>query len=179
MNEGSFSQTTSAAQLERDCTNLSFSSRLFSLVAKKTVSSKTAEEVDSCFNRLTFNQIKIFGHIVSHSGATIRVKQLAYELDITAAAASQAIDRLVSIGVLERKTDPDDRRSTIIRISKRGNEILSEYKAIYASLLGNIYDQIDATPQELETFGKILSQIYLELKQRWEQYLESKSAGAL
>lgn len=179
MNGGKFSQAAAAAQLERDCTNLSFSSRLFSLVAKKTVSSKTAEEVDVCLNRLTFNQIKIFGHIVSHSGATIRVKQLAYELDITAAAASQAIDRLVSIGVLERRTDPDDRRSTIIRISKRGNEILSEYQEIYNSLLGSIYNQIDATPEDIATFGKVLSQIHLALKQRWEQYLETKAAGAI
>ena len=76
-------------------------------------------------------------------------------------------------------TDPDDRRSTIIRISKRGNEILSEYQEIYNSLLGSIYNQIDATPEDIATFGKVLSQIHLALKQRWEQYLETKAAGAI
>lgn len=164
-----------SSRLDRDCMNLSLSSGLFSLVARKTLSSKTASEYESRLSRLTINQLKIFGHIATNAGAEIRVKQLAHDLDITAAAASQSVERLVSVGMLERQTDTEDRRSTIITISARGQEILDEYRSIYSRLLGSIYDELDASEAEIETFGRMLMKIHAALKRHWEDYLASKN----
>lgn len=160
--------------LRNDWMNLGLSSGLFSLVAKKTMPRKTLGKYDDRLSRLTVNQVKIFGHIVVNSDSEIRVKKLAYDLDITPAAASQAIERLVSIGMVERMQDPEDRRSFIITISRQGREVLDEYRDLSNRLLGSIYGEIDVTPAELAAFGKVLAAIHESLKARWAKYLAAK-----
>lgn len=164
--------------LRRDWLNLGLTSALFSLVAKKTVPRPSLGKYEESLSRLTVNQVKIFGHIVTNAAAEIRVKQLAHDLDITPAAASQAIERLVSVNMLERQTDPNDRRSFIITISKQGREILDEYRSISSSLLESIYKSLNVTQDELATFSKVLNAIHNSLETRWLQYLNSKDKAS-
>lgn len=164
----------SADRLRKDWLTLGLSSGLFSLVAKKTAPEASIRKYEDRLNRLTVNQLKIFGHIFTHSSSEVRVKQIAHDLDITPAAASQAVERLVSVGLLDRNTDPKDRRSVIITISTTGMDFLTEYRTISNALLGSIYDELDASPEELDTFSKVLSEIFEKLEARWFAYLKSK-----
>ena len=76
-------------------------------------------------NRITVNQARIFGYIFSRSGeGPIRISKLAHDLDVTPAAAGQAVDRLVRSGMVDRETDPTDRRAFVISIAKKGREHL-------------------------------------------------------
>ena len=160
--------------LRKDWMNLGLSSGLFSLVAKKTMPRKALGKYENRLSRLTVNQVKIFGHIVVNCDSEIRVKQLAHDLDITPAAASQAIDRLVSVGMVERKQDSSDRRSFIITISRQGHEILDEYREMSNRLLSEIYGEIDVTLEELAAFSKVMAAIHGSLRARWAAYLKEK-----
>ena len=167
-----------AESLRNDWLNLGLASGLFPLVAKKTMPRKALSKYEARLSRLTINQVKIFGHISTNADSEIRVKKLAHDLDVTPAAASQAVERLVAVGMLDRKTDPNDRRSFIITISQQGREILEEYRTISTQLLSSIYDELDCSREELATYSKVLASIYEALKRRWGKYLEGKGAGA-
>jgi DNA-binding MarR family transcriptional regulator len=52
------------------------------------------------------------------------VSEIADDFGITAAAASQLIDRLVQSGHVDRSENPQDRRARILDLSKLGREIV-------------------------------------------------------
>ena len=58
---------------------------------------------------LSFSQINILMRLL-HGGNT-GVSEVGSQLGVTNAAASQAVDRLVQLGLIERTEDPDDRRA--------------------------------------------------------------------
>jgi DNA-binding MarR family transcriptional regulator len=71
---------------------------------------------------------------LSHLGALFHlqrmgqsgVTELGEHLDVTSAAASQMLDRLVQQGLIHRTEDPQDRRVKQIVLSDKGNRILEE-----------------------------------------------------
>ncbi|HSN78314.1 MAG TPA: MarR family transcriptional regulator [Anaerolineae bacterium] len=54
------------------------------------------------------------------------VTDIAGHLDVSSAAASQMIERLVQQGLLERNEDPTDRRAKQIALSPDGRELMQE-----------------------------------------------------
>ncbi|OGO12972.1 MAG: hypothetical protein A2Y93_09885 [Chloroflexi bacterium RBG_13_68_17] len=57
-------------------------------------------------------------------GGTCGVSQVGDQLGITAAAASQAVDRLVQMHLVERREDPNDRRAKQLALSDNGQALL-------------------------------------------------------
>ncbi|MCH7587514.1 MAG: MarR family transcriptional regulator [Chloroflexi bacterium] len=55
-----------------------------------------------------------------HFHGSVQISEIGDDLDISAAAASQMVDRLVNLGLLERTEDPEDRRVKRINVTKRG-----------------------------------------------------------
>ncbi len=166
--------------LPDDWLHLSQTSGLFRLVASRT---SPRGHDDKKLGRVTIHQARIFGHIFSNPDIDIRIKRLAHDLDITPAAASQAVDRLVSEGLLDRHPDPTDRRAVVITISEKGRQFLEKIKAESNALLADIYREIDLTPEEAATFGNVLSRIHEALVRRWCDYIDGGyipgSAGIL
>ena len=60
-------------------------------------------------SNLSFSQVNVLMRLF-HS-ADCGVSEIGEEMGITNPAASQAVDRLVQMGLIERTEDPDDRRS--------------------------------------------------------------------
>lgn len=54
------------------------------------------------------------------------VNDLARFLGLTKAAASQNVERLVRVGLVERREDPNDRRGVWVTLTARGQRILEE-----------------------------------------------------
>jgi DNA-binding MarR family transcriptional regulator len=52
------------------------------------------------------------------------MSQVSERFDITAAAASQLVEKLVHAGYLERAEDPSDRRAKLLTLSTAGEELL-------------------------------------------------------
>jgi len=54
------------------------------------------------------------------------VSDISERFDITTAAASQSVDRLVQSGFIEREEDPKDRRAKLLNLSDKGRQIVQQ-----------------------------------------------------
>jgi DNA-binding MarR family transcriptional regulator len=59
-----------------------------------------------------------------HHGGPCAVSDIAAHLDVTSAAASQMLERLVQQGWIQRSEDPADRRSKQIVLTAQGEQIV-------------------------------------------------------
>jgi DNA-binding MarR family transcriptional regulator len=73
-------------------------------------------------NGLTMPQFGAMFHIF-HSGGC-GVSDIGNDLGITNSAASQMLERLVQIKLINRSEDPADRRGKLVVLTDRGREIL-------------------------------------------------------
>ena len=60
-----------------------------------------------------------------HRGAC-GMSEISGRFDVSAAAASQLVEKLVQGGYIERTEDPNDRRAKMIQITPRGQELVKE-----------------------------------------------------
>lgn len=72
---------------------------------------------------LSFSQVNLLMRLyhVDKSG----VSKIGKRLGVTSAAASQAIDRLVILGLVERTEDPSDRRAKQLVLTPKGRELIT------------------------------------------------------
>jgi len=54
------------------------------------------------------------------------MSEISERFDITAAAASQLVEKLVQAGYLERAEDPADRRAKLLTLSAKGSEFIKQ-----------------------------------------------------
>jgi DNA-binding MarR family transcriptional regulator len=74
---------------------------------------------------LSFSQISILMRLV-HSGGSTSVSEVGEQLGVTNAAASQAVDRLVGLGLIERTEDPEDRRTKRLELTQSGHATIEK-----------------------------------------------------
>ncbi len=74
-------------------------------------------------NALSFSQVNVLMRLF-HSGKS-GVSQMGEEMGITNAAASQAIDRLVNMGLIARSEDPEDRRAKQLVLTEKGRGLVN------------------------------------------------------
>jgi len=55
------------------------------------------------------------------------VRGLAEQLNVTKPVITRAVDRLSELGMIRRKTDPDDRRSVLLQRTVKGSIFLREF----------------------------------------------------
>lgn len=124
-------------------------------------------------SRITVNQARIFGYIFSRGAAgDIRISALARDLDVTPAAAGQAVDRLVKAGLVDRRVDPTDRRAFVISISKKGRAHLREYEDRSREVSGEILARVSAA--DAAAFDRVLGVLYDGLAARWRSILAER-----
>lgn len=54
------------------------------------------------------------------------VSDLSERFDITNAAASQLVDKLVQSGLIQREEDPSDRRAKLLNLTEKGRELIQQ-----------------------------------------------------
>ena len=67
---------------------------------------------------LSFSKVNVLMRLFH--GRNCGVSGIGEEMGVTNAAASQAVDRLVQLGMIERTEDPDDRRSKRLALTQKG-----------------------------------------------------------
>lgn len=72
---------------------------------------------------LSMPQINILMQL--HHKGPCGLSEVSDRFDITAAAASQLVDKLFQAGYLERAEDPNDRRAKLLTLSAKGAELLN------------------------------------------------------
>ena len=60
-----------------------------------------------------------------HNGAC-GISEVSERFEITSAAASQLVEKLVQTGLLERTEDPNDRRSRLLTLTPKGRELVEQ-----------------------------------------------------
>jgi DNA-binding MarR family transcriptional regulator len=71
---------------------------------------------------ITVEQFHILRHIRKGRGS---VSELAEVKQISRSAISQAVDVLVDKGIINRQTNPEDRRYVTLELTKSGNDLLN------------------------------------------------------
>ncbi len=59
-----------------------------------------------------------------YHGGPCGVSEISTQLGVTNAASSQLIDKLVTLGLIERKEEPEDRRAKHLTITDKGRKVL-------------------------------------------------------
>lgn len=54
------------------------------------------------------------------------VSDLSERFDITSAAASQLVDKLVQSGLIQREEDPSDRRAKLLNLTEKGRQLIQQ-----------------------------------------------------
>jgi len=69
-------------------------------------------------------QFFLLMHLYRHDQCGI--SDLSAHMEITNAATSQLVDKLVQAGLLEREEDPNDRRAKQVTLSPKGREFIAQ-----------------------------------------------------
>ena len=75
-------------------------------------------------NDLSRSQMGALMHL--HHHANCPVTHIGKELDVSTPAASQLVDRLVKMGLVNRVDDPDDARVRLVVLNEAGKSLLEE-----------------------------------------------------
>ncbi|UCG39362.1 MAG: MarR family transcriptional regulator [bacterium] len=75
---------------------------------------------------LTFNQYKTLLSLSDSGPCTLN--SLSRDLDVATSSASQMVDRLVVMGLVERTPGDEDRRSVVLRTSAEGERLLEKVR---------------------------------------------------
>jgi DNA-binding MarR family transcriptional regulator len=103
---------------------------------------------------LSFSQINILMRLL-HGGNT-GVSEIGSQLGVTNAAASQAVDRLVQLGLIERTEDPEDRRAKKLALTPKGHTLIEKGIEVRSRWVEGITDAL--TPEQQ---GMIISALTL------------------
>lgn len=81
------------------------------------VSARSLQEVDETVTLPQFRTL-----VVLSTHGEINLNRLAEILDVNSSSAMRMVDRLLAIGLVTRRENPDNRRHTLIGLSPQGSE---------------------------------------------------------
>ena len=95
------------------------------------------------------------------------VSDISNRMDITSAAASQLVDKLVQGGLLIRAEDPIDRRAKQLKLSEKGQELMEASLAARHRLLDAVLDRLDDEERgKVAEAMEILSRIFQQIQEQ-------------
>lgn len=104
-------------------------------------------------NELSMSHLGSLIHL--HHKGSCAVKGLADHLDVSNAAASQMLGRLVQDGIVRREEDPSDRRAKRIILTEKGSQMVQEGLLGSQSWMHSLADAL--TTEEKEQVQNALS----------------------
>jgi DNA-binding MarR family transcriptional regulator len=96
---------------------------------------------------LSFSQINVLMRL--YHGGKCGISEIGERLGITNAAASQAIDRLVNLGVIERTEDPNDRRAKQLALTQAGRTLIEKGFEARRNWISGLTDALNPEQQTL------------------------------
>ena len=90
--------------------------------------------------------------------------QLMRTTMLSSGGMTKRLDRLAEAGLIERKDNPDDRRGTLIKLTRRGKATVD--KAIEAHLANEEYLLRSLTSAQRRTLDELLRMLLIDLENR-------------
>ena len=99
------------------------------------------------------------GHLLSYTTlyGPCPVSQLTRVFGHKPSTLTGMLDRLEEKGLLAREPNPDDRRSTLVRVTDEGGQVATELRDMLERLEDGVQQRIDA--RDLEGFQKVMAAI--------------------
>jgi DNA-binding MarR family transcriptional regulator len=82
-------------------------------------------------------------------GKSSGVSGIGEEMGVTNAAASQAVDRLVQLGLIERTEDPVDRRAKRLSLTEKGRVLIEKGIEARSKWIESLTDALTAEQQNM------------------------------
>jgi DNA-binding MarR family transcriptional regulator len=96
---------------------------------------------------LSFSQISVLMRLFH--GSNCGVSEIGGQLGVTNAAASQAVDRLVQLGLIERTEDPDDRRAKRLALTLKGHTLIEKGVEVRSKWIEGLTDALTLEQQNM------------------------------
>lgn len=90
---------------------------------------------------------------------TMKVSEISKQLCVTAPTVTQIVKSLEARGLVERQTDPNDRRSVDIKLTEEGEIITWEAAVGYANTIQGLIDYLGE--KESEQLADLLGKVFL------------------
>ncbi|NPV89149.1 MAG: MarR family transcriptional regulator [Firmicutes bacterium] len=108
---------------------------------------------------ITIGQSFVLFHLLEHDGSS--VKDIAARVQLDSPAITGFIDRLVKEELVERREDPEDRRSLQVHLTPKGRGLAREVLPIAREYNQHIKDLI--RQDNIDIFGETISRLEEEL----------------
>ncbi len=97
------------------------------LTASRLLVAVSARSISAVADAVTLPQFRLL--VVLHSRGLLKHADLAEILGVTPSTASRMVDRLVTVGLVERQNNPDSRREIVLALTKDGSRIVKQVTA--------------------------------------------------
>ena len=90
------------------------------------------------------------------------IGEVAAAVDRHVSSTSRTVDQLVSEDLVERGEDPDDRRQVVLRLSRRGQQVVERFGDLDRRLVQRILDPL--SDEEADHAARVLARIAEEAR---------------
>jgi DNA-binding MarR family transcriptional regulator len=104
---------------------------------------------------VTVHQLEVLGSLAGRGRVTMH--ELAALLGVGPSSATQLVDRLISRGLVERHTDPGDRRLVWIVATPRADEVTSRFSELKREIVRSLARGLG--DDELSAFTRLLAKL--------------------
>lgn len=106
---------------------------------------------------MTVAQVNLLAVVYEHRETGILMKELARKLNVTPGSASQSVEALVEMGMLEREVGQRDRRTISVTLTMRGLEVCENAFERFNFILDETLSEFNAA--ERETLARVLKEL--------------------
>lgn len=132
-------------------------------------------QVTTTLTSCSAGETRVLLYLFHHSCATLG--ELAAGTGVALPTASEVVDRLVSAELVERETDPRDRRRVVLRLTPAAQETAERLHAALLDLVQATLTRLD--PAEWPVFVRSLEVLVDELRSRLPATGRTATDGAL
>lgn len=107
---------------------------------------------------VTWSQVRAL-RACSRSADPMRMSDLADRLHIARRSATSVVDELESRGLIERGSDPHDRRATTLAVTTAGHALLRELQVFRRDATARLTAAAGLTPTEVAALRSLLAKL--------------------
>lgn len=133
-----------------------------------------ARVVEASLGGLTLSAYRILSLVAEGNE---RSSQIAGRLALARPTISNAVDQLVERGLLQRGTNPDDRRAVVLTVTEQGRAAIAEADTAIAERLRPAFDRLDDPAVVLAAMTSVTAAVAEVRAERIEEAVAARRAS--
>ena len=122
---------------------------------------------------LTTTQLDVLGTLARSEAEGMSCSEIAEHTLITKSGLTGLLDRLEARGLVERSPSREDRRSVIVRLSRKGVDLFSKLYPEQVSFYRSFFEDV-FTPAQMKQLGKLLEQLVRGLEMLEQNHTKAR-----